>query len=568
MMEVDIEKKSKEIQRIISRYTKTSFVCFFADFIRHHPERSNTGFSSEFKSKLKDSLYLIMLRLSSKEEGTEELFYSQENDQVLGQVAKTLLEIINFYLGNKNLESLVEIEDDRRKTLVHELVFKDYFQNGVINYIEQEYNKVIRLFKPYKNIIKERLGIQLDTLLDICYYSEKLYREKSTKSKSFILNNDLKSLMTKLAQGQIENESFQEELSKLPEETNEAFLNFFDKPHDCLLFFKEDYYSVFNKSDVDIFCELFSININDSFDITFYSQRNPLEDSPIIKINENEYLNVYQKQLPTALYRLLYKTLTQTNKEREQLNRRKGKVVLENQTLEVFKAFFKRVKNLKTFTNYYIDDFIEEKDILIIADRKAYIIECKSSRNREPKRDIKMAYQRVKSDFRECIQKGYDQCYHVEQKMLNDEKIIVRTKNGIHEIITSSIDDIFTIVITSERFASIQSDLGLLLKRHDIEDLYPWSVCIDDLEIFLKTLNIKFNNPVRRFSEFLEYRELLNERLITRDELDVCAMYLKNDRNFKENCEAEFVILTDPTLQSYFDQLYFEKKLRFKLLDL
>tara|TARA_Y100000034_G_scaffold105927_1_gene133673 strand:- start:3749 stop:5455 length:1707 start_codon:yes stop_codon:yes gene_type:complete len=568
MMEVDIEKKSKEIQRIISRYTKTSFVCFFADFIRHHPERSNTGFSNEFKSKLKDSLYLIMLRLSSKEEGIEELFYSHENDQVLRQVAKILLEITNFYLSNKNLESLVEIEDERRKRLVHELVFKDYFQNGVINYIEQEYNKVIRLFKPYQNIIKERLGIQLDTLLDMCYYSEKLYREKSAKSKSFILDNDLKSLMTRLAQGQIENESFQEELSKLPKKTYEAFSNFFDKPHDCLLFFKEDYYSVFNKSDVDIFCELFSININDSFDITFYSQSNPLEDSPIIKINENEYLNVYQKQLPTALYRLLYKTLTQTSKEREQLNRRKGKVVLENQTLEVFETFFKKVKNLIFFTNYYVDDFIEEKDILIIANKKAYIIECKSSRNREPKRDIKMAYQRIKSDFRECIQKGYDQCYHVEQKMLNDEKIIVRTKNGIHEIITSSIDDIFTIVITSERFASIQSDLGLLLKRHDIEDLYPWSVCIDDLEIFLKTLNIKFNNPVRRFSEFLEYRELLNERLITRDELDVCAMYLKNDRNFKENCEAEFVILTDPTLQSYFDQLYFEKKLRFKLLDL
>nr|WP_299034386.1 hypothetical protein [uncultured Tenacibaculum sp.] len=60
MKKIDLEKKSLEIQKIISRYTKESFVCFFADFIRHHPERSNIGFSKKFKSKLKDSLYLIM----------------------------------------------------------------------------------------------------------------------------------------------------------------------------------------------------------------------------------------------------------------------------------------------------------------------------------------------------------------------------------------------------------------------------------------------------------------------------------------------------------------------------
>ena len=77
MKKIDLEKKSLEIQKIISRYTKESFVCFFADFIRHHPERSNIGFSKKFKSKLKDSLYLIMLRLSTPLAGKEELHYSE-----------------------------------------------------------------------------------------------------------------------------------------------------------------------------------------------------------------------------------------------------------------------------------------------------------------------------------------------------------------------------------------------------------------------------------------------------------------------------------------------------------
>lgn len=44
--------KSLEIQEIISVYTKESFICFFADFIRNHPIRSFSGFSQKLKSNL------------------------------------------------------------------------------------------------------------------------------------------------------------------------------------------------------------------------------------------------------------------------------------------------------------------------------------------------------------------------------------------------------------------------------------------------------------------------------------------------------------------------------------
>lgn len=134
MKKVNIQEKSKEIQKIISRYTKESFACFFADFIRHHPERGNIGFSNKFKSKLKDSLYLIMLRLSSSEKGEEELFYSSENDKILQQVADILLEIVSLYLNENYSEGFEEVQDERQKILIHELAFKDYFQNGVLNY--------------------------------------------------------------------------------------------------------------------------------------------------------------------------------------------------------------------------------------------------------------------------------------------------------------------------------------------------------------------------------------------------------------------------------------------------
>src|SRR5690606_37119459 len=160
---------------------------------------------------------------------------------------------------------------------------------------------------------------------------------------------------------------------------------------------------------------------------------------------------------------------------------------------------FRQVSNLKIFNNYYINNNDEEKDLLIIVDNFAFVIESKSSRNREPRRDFKQALQRIKSDFDECIQKGYEQCHQVENMILNSKNISIRHDSKVEKVYTSCIKDVFTIVVTSERFAAIQCDLGLLLKKYHEEDLYPWSVCIDDLETFIKTLNLEFNNPVRRF---------------------------------------------------------------------
>lgn len=569
MKKINIEQKSLDIQKIISRYTKESFVCFFADFIRHHPERGNIGFSEKFKSKLKDSLYLIMLRLSTSIEGSEELCYSKENDLVLQEVADILLETVSFYLSeNYNRVEFDEISDKRQKLLVHELAFKNYFQNGILNYREQEVNKVIRMFKPYQDKIKERLDIDLKTLVGLGNHSELIYRTKSIKSKSFILDKKFDKLARLSANGLLAKNEFSEKLLELPDETQESFLSFFEKPHQSLIFTKQDYYPTFEKKHIDIYCDLFSIDIKFTHSNLFYSQQNPLEDKPIIKLSSNQYLNVYQKQLPSALYDVLYNTLTQTKKEKEQLNLRRGKVVLENHTLDIFKKFFKKTKRLKVFTNYYINNQPEEKDILIIVDKIAYIIECKASRYREPRRVTEQAYQRIKSDFSECIQKGYDQCYQIEEVLLNNEKVIVKSKNKSEVLITNDIHEIFSIVVTSERFASIQTDLGLMLKKENVEEPYPWSIYVDDLETFLKALYYNFNNPSRKLFEFLEHRELLHGRLITNDELDVCAMFLKNPKNFKEICKSEDVVFTDPTLQNYFDKLYFEKKLKFKKEDL
>ena len=77
MVQIDLERKASEIKEIISVYTKESFIGFFADFIRNNKIRGFDEFSEKIKSKLRDSLYLIALRLST-DEGSIHFDFNEE----------------------------------------------------------------------------------------------------------------------------------------------------------------------------------------------------------------------------------------------------------------------------------------------------------------------------------------------------------------------------------------------------------------------------------------------------------------------------------------------------------
>lgn len=123
----EIENKCLKLKEQISIYTKESFVCFFTDFIRSHPIRSQEGFASKLKSKLKDSLYLIALRLSTSAEGTEELVLSDDSNRILERVADTLNEILSNYLEHNHKPEYLDGVEARKRLIVHEATFHHRF---------------------------------------------------------------------------------------------------------------------------------------------------------------------------------------------------------------------------------------------------------------------------------------------------------------------------------------------------------------------------------------------------------------------------------------------------------
>lgn len=552
-----------EIISRISKYKKKSFVCFFSDYIRHNTIRGH-GFSDYFKSKYKDSIFLIALRLSIESEGSEDLFISKENEENLSEIGKCIQVMVKNYLS-KNYDLHFSFNSSKiRKKIVHEYTFANYYQNGILNYKEQEINYIINLFHPYRDVIKKRLEIDFYDLIAMCDYSEELYKRKAISNQIFHKDKGFQIAIKKLISGKINQVEFEIEIEKLPINISESFISFVDAPHESLIFRKEDFYSNFDKVKVDIFCELFSLNINDKLLYEKYIDENPFESKPILKLNKVEYLNVFQKQLPNSLYKVLYNIVGSTEKEKTKLNYRRGKVTFEQHIIKICEVFFKHAKGFKIYSNYYLEGQNDEKDILILVNRYAFVIECKSTSFRKPTEETEQAFQRIENDFKKCIQKGYDQCITVEQALIEKDNIILEINKRKEKVSlnTTNLVDVFSIIVTSERFGIIQNNLNLLLKIKKT-DPYPWSVYVDDFEVFLKALAHMYNNPLRRFIDYISLREELNGYVYGNDELDICAMYMKSNTSFRKLVKSKVMFEPLPELQNYFDKLYFSGKIKF-----
>ena len=95
-----------------------------------------------------------------------------------------------------------------------------------------------------------------------------------------------------------------------------------------------------------------------------------------------------------------------------------------------------------------------------------------------------------------------------------------------------------------------------LLKK-DEEALYPWSVCVDDLESMMLLMKkiLKGIAPAR-FVEFLDYRERLQGHIMCFDELEICGWYMNDREQFKKYADNDAMINTSPNMGTIFDAYY------------
>jgi len=527
---------ANELKSIIRKYDHRNFTAHIAYLANYHV-RQATG-QIKLRSPVRQLMYLISLYHATEIGGTE-LYAAGTDDH--RKIIRLLNEIEKGYGYESERAKKGGIsQQEFNCLLITKGTFLNYYLNANLSYVEQDIEKIRGTFQHHKEYILSETGLTLDDYIDFYTLLTKLEIERV---KAYQMEDDNDPVLRLLKMGK----SF----SSLSESQKIHLLDFTDNKMFNMAIPMAEIYKVMDQKKAEQLMAHFTLLRNENTDYLYYTDECPYLRRPILVMDGESILMIYSKQLINAIYDFLYETCNHTGVPGRKISERRD-LYLEEKTKEVFRDFFG--PDAEFYQTYYLNG--NEKDLLILHNRIAYVVECKAHRQRPPLRDPAKAYDRIKDDFEKSIGNGYTQASEVESHFLVNQPFEIKNKQKkvIRTINPDEIDEVFTIVVTQERLGQIQCDLGLLLKIPE-DSPYPWAVCINDLESFMIMLKRKYNSGAG-FKEFLLSRELLHERVICYDELELCAYFLFDNENHIKNCSKEAIFFSQPDMNKFFDLLY------------
>lgn len=553
---MSLEAKSKELKDIIATYD-AEWLLGDLSFLMHAGRERARDQLGKLSSPLRQLYYLAGLNVSSDPTIGIDIRYTPEKwNQIVVLLNEIEIEYQKLFFPSK-LEDITE--EWKRIRQVAMPSFLSYFNQGPLNYEEQVINWLRDLYTPLDNIIESKTGVRTEDFIQFYENMDRLNHKnfQAHSNRTELLRPNWEKY-TKIKMGVVENApDFIKELG----EQNKHLYTFMADHGIKDRFYPEEIVSE-NLSIEKVRAILNNISIKRSqTDFLYYTATkpgNPLYEKPILDVDEGMFQVFEVKQVIHAVENLLEQICTTTQENNSRYVERKGKL-LEDRIVELFSNFFKT--DFKVFCGYYVDGC--EQDILFLWKNYAFIIEAKGYSIREPFRDPEKAFVRIKDDFNASLGYGYTQTRRIEKKFIDGVSLRITDKNGnfIEEIDTTQYEEDFSIIVNLKTFNQIQCDLSTLLKLENEDDVYPWAVKLDDLEIFLLTMMAKKKKPID-FVNFLLMRETLHGKLICTDELEICGGFLTNLLNQKIVDRAG-VIATAPDLGNIFDKQY-QKTMGFK----
>lgn len=554
-MAIDIEAKSKELKKIVSKYDSHLFIGEIASMMNfisfENPNNSLKGLSSPERQLL----YLCGLNITSEINEKEPLI-SQFSDEEWAKMKQLLIEIEDGYveLFYPTLEDNIDDEWINRRRVAMP-AFLSYFNQGTLNYEEQDIERITDYYSLYDSIIIEHFKLRVQDFIDIynfidsfpnTYYEEKINKKPGQQSwEEWCNETQDKKVMPWHWQ------------KHLPEHFQNQFEYVYDKGG-THRFSKKRIIEKFGEDKALSFLDIFSVERQPS-NFLFYTDPNIIYQKPIFRIDDDTYQAISMHRIVKAIYLTLH-GFCQSKKGEKYFKNRGNK--LEDKVEKVFQKFFGNKAHVHK--GYFVQQG-HEQDLLFLLNGNAFIVEAKAAKKDEPRRNPDKAYEIVTRNFNGIIQDGYDQTYRVKKKFINREPLKIYKNDNLTEhvidIRTKNYTNVFSIVVTLERFGSLQNDLSELLEVWD-DDNYPWSICIDDLEVFLLTLS-KLNKKLPDLVQYLKFREKVHGRLYCGDELELCGLFL-NDRIRPQLVKTEKTIATKPDYANIFDYYYEKKGLGFE----
>lgn len=553
---MNLKEKSEKLKNLVSTYDAQWLLGDLSSLIHSGRDRARDQLGN-LSSPMRQLYYLAGLCVSTNKADGKIQHYSREK---WNEIVILLNEIENEYI-----ESLIEVdenEDAAEWKKVRDVAipsFLSYFNQGPLNFEEQIINWVIDLFSSFDNILVQKFGLQTN---DFILFYESLDNLVQNNFQGFSTNPELLrenwDKYTKIESGMDNSlpDFFKESIPAHYLVMSKYMIDHGMKDR----FYPEELVTNDLSLDkVNKLLELFSLK-REERSFLFYTETNPgnpLYDFPILNLEDGMYQVFEIKQVIHSINNCIEKNVTDTPETLDKFLKIKGRL-LEKNIIELFKKFLG--DDIKIIDNYYVNGC--EQDILIVWKDNAFIIEAKGYNIREPFRNPEKAFKRIKDDFKKSIGYGYEQTFRVESIILEEKELIIQDKNGktLQTIDNSTIKNCFSIIVNLNSFGLVQNDLSYLLNIKE-DDIYPWAVKYDDLEIFILTMIAQGTDP-QRFIDFLLFREEVHGMVTCSDELEICGGFLTNHLNRKK-IKYTSTLKTVPEFGDIFDQQY-QKTMGFK----
>ena len=553
---MSLESKSKELKAVMATYNSDWLLGALSSLIHAGKERAGDQLG-ELSSPMRQLYYLAGLNVSSAPAEHEDVMFNHEK---WNGIVKLLNEIEKEYDRLFVPAKPEDITDEwKRIRQVAMPSFLAYFNQGPLNYEEQVINWIEDLFTPQNALIEGQTGV---SVVEFIRFYLNLDQFRNNNFQAHTVKKELLrpkwETYTKIKMGVVDEAP--DFIKAMGEENKHMFTMMSDHGIIDRFYPKELVSDDLPVGKVESILLLLSTERKET-DFLYYTATrpgNPFYEKPILNIGGGMYQVFEVKQVIHAIETLLEKICTSSEADTTKYVKNKGKL-LEERIVALFKRFFNN--DCTVYTGYFVDGF--EQDILILWKKYAFIIEAKGYNMREPLRDPDRAFKRINDDFKDCIGYGYEQTRRVERKFIDGKILKLHDRDGkqIAEIDTTEFEEDFSIIVNLKSFGQIQCDLSTLIKLENEEDIYPWAVKLDDLEIFLLTMIAK-KKPAKSLVDFLLLRETMHSKLICSDELEICGGFVTGDITQKKINAAEMMVMA-PDLGNVFDQQY-EKGMGFK----
>lgn len=544
------EEIINELSSLISDFKKDSFLPYLTQMTSHIDQRETSEVFKNLMSPMKQFVYLTDLYFSVETGGSKVGISKEEWDKItylLNEIEMTYFGDIGFY--DENINDSPNID----KVSISLQTFLNYFGNAQLSYDEQTLERLQRNCGEFNEEVKEILGFSVTESIIFCTHIKNLINKKYTHCNYYFLNQEEWPKLTKKF---VERGVF--DPRKWINEPELKLMNeFMNKPGFIFIQNLSDIYEVNLPSNITkLLIEFLTYDENQKKgEVLYYADKNPFFDTPLIKLNETEFLCPQYKFLIECFYNRINSKLSEIKKEKYTQFRN---LKLEKKVEEVFRKLFG--KEALIFDSYYVDQKRSEQDLLIFFKGFFFIVEIKDTLFRAPMRDPIKAFDKIKSDFKKSIQYGYDQCVRIENKFEEGKPFDIfdsKTQKSIFQLKPNKIKDYFSIVVTQFKYGNIQTNLENLLIK-DEEALYPWSVCIDDLEAFILALKkLKKGMARTQFINYLRHREAYNEHLLCGDELELCGYFINSPKDFEKFSTIKEIFNADPRMSELFDAEYY-----------